>query len=286
VLLQYAVSFLSKGKIFEVEDGSGSKLSQDGANESCCIDDLESKNISKEELPTGVTDFSKGGNLSSPTCKRRNLDHWINEGSNGNSQNSNATSVAPHGMEDFSKGGDLPSPTCKRSNLDHWINEGSSGNSQNSNATFLPPHGMKASFSGIKSMSNKKNKHSLSSQPTIKSFFRRPETRTGDANITSLVSSVDTVPGMDELCYSKDNSLPENIQCTAPAEVDQDSSISCSLSTDNYNVATLEWQRIQQRMKMTLPLCKGHREPCIPRSVKKGSNIGRQFYVCSRAQVL
>ncbi|KAM0873587.1 hypothetical protein ACQ4PT_037975 [Festuca glaucescens] len=237
---QSIVSFLSKGKICEVEDGPGLNMSQDQANESCCTDDLESKSISKEESPTGITEFSKGG--------------------------------------------DLPSSTSKRRNLDHWINEGPSGNSQNSNATLVASHGMKASFSSIKSMSNKKNKHNLSSQPTIKSFFRRPETRTGDANINSLVSSVDTVPGMDELCYPKDDSLPENIQCTAAAEVDQDSSISCSLSTDYCNVATLEWQRIQQRMKMTLPLCKGHREPCIPRSVKKGSNIGRQFYVCGRAQ--
>uniref|UniRef100_A0ACD5Y2S4 Uncharacterized protein n=1 Tax=Avena sativa TaxID=4498 RepID=A0ACD5Y2S4_AVESA len=236
---QSIVSFLSKGKICEVEDVPGLIMSQNRANESCCSDDLESKSISKEELPTAITEFSGGGNL--------------------------------------------PSPTCKRRNLDHWINEGSSSNSENSNATFLSQRGVKASLYGIKSMSSKKNKHNLSSQPTIKSFFRRPEPRAGDANIISLVGSVDTVPIMDELCYPKDDSMPENIQCTAAAE-DQDNSVSCSLSTDKRNVATLEWQRIQQRMKMSIPLCKGHREPCIPRSVKKGSNIGRQFYVCARAQ--
>uniref|UniRef100_A0A0E0B5T3 DNA-(apurinic or apyrimidinic site) endonuclease 2 n=1 Tax=Oryza glumipatula TaxID=40148 RepID=A0A0E0B5T3_9ORYZ len=77
----------------------------------------------------------------------------------------------------------------------------------------------------------------------------------------------------------------ESIQCTTPATEDQgNSDVPCSLSTDKCNEATLEWQRIQQRMKMTLPLCKGHHEPCIPRSVKKGSNIGRLFYVCARAQ--
>ncbi|PNX54469.1 DNA-(apurinic or apyrimidinic site) lyase 2-like protein, partial [Trifolium pratense] len=33
------------------------------------------------------------------------------------------------------------------------------------------------------------------------------------------------------------------------------------------------------------PLCKGHKEPCIPRVVKKqGANFGRRFYVCARAE--
>ncbi|XP_044950487.1 DNA-(apurinic or apyrimidinic site) endonuclease 2 isoform X1 [Hordeum vulgare subsp. vulgare] len=238
---QSIVSFLSKGKTYEVEDGPGLNMPRDRANESCCSDDLESKSISKEELSTGITEFSQGVNI--------------------------------------------PSPMCKRRNLDHWLNEGSSGNSQNSNVTLLAAHGMKASFSGTKSMSNKRNKRNLPSQPTIKSFFQRPETKPGDANISSLVSSVDTGPAMDESCCPKDDSLPENIQCTAAVDEDQDNSnMPCSLSTDKCNVATLEWQRIQQRMKMTLPVCKGHCEPCIPRSVKKGSNIGRLFYVCARAQ--
>ncbi|KAF7066937.1 hypothetical protein CFC21_072856 [Triticum aestivum] len=219
----------------------GLDISRDRENQSCCSDDLERRSISKEELATGITEFCKGVNQPSPTSKRRNLDHWINEGSSGSSQNSNVTLVAAQGM--------------------------------------------KTSFSGVKSVSNKKNKHNLSSQPTIKSFFRRPKTKPGDANINSLASSVDTVPKMDELCSPKDDRLEENIQCTAAADGDPDNSnISSSLSTDKCNIATLEWQRIQQRMKMTLPLCKGHREPCIPRSVKKGSNIGRLFYVCARAQ--
>ncbi|KAF7066935.1 hypothetical protein CFC21_072856 [Triticum aestivum] len=238
---QSIVSFLSKGKLCEAEDGPGLDISRDRENQSCCSDDLERRSISKEELATGITEFCKGVNQPSPTSKRRNLDHWINEGSSGSSQNSNVTLVAAQGM--------------------------------------------KTSFSGVKSVSNKKNKHNLSSQPTIKSFFRRPKTKPGDANINSLASSVDTVPKMDELCSPKDDRLEENIQCTAAADGDPDNSnISSSLSTDKCNIATLEWQRIQQRMKMTLPLCKGHREPCIPRSVKKGSNIGRLFYVCARAQ--
>ncbi|XP_019524799.1 PREDICTED: DNA-(apurinic or apyrimidinic site) lyase 2 [Hipposideros armiger] len=36
---------------------------------------------------------------------------------------------------------------------------------------------------------------------------------------------------------------------------------------------------------LPMPLCKGHREPCVMRTVKKpGPNLGRQFYMCARPQ--
>ncbi|XP_028775245.1 DNA-(apurinic or apyrimidinic site) lyase 2-like [Neltuma alba] len=54
---------------------------------------------------------------------------------------------------------------------------------------------------------------------------------------------------------------------------------------ESSNVALLEWQRIQQLMQNSIPLCKGHKEPCIARVVKKqGPNFGRRFYVCARAE--
>uniref|UniRef100_A0A8R7UHW8 Endonuclease/exonuclease/phosphatase domain-containing protein n=1 Tax=Triticum urartu TaxID=4572 RepID=A0A8R7UHW8_TRIUA len=82
---QSIVSFLSKRKLCEAEDGPGLNISRDRENQSCCSDDLERRSISKEELATGITEFSKGVNQPSPTSKRRNLDHWINEGSSGSS---------------------------------------------------------------------------------------------------------------------------------------------------------------------------------------------------------
>ncbi|KAJ1422612.1 Zinc finger, GRF-type [Sesbania bispinosa] len=60
-----------------------------------------------------------------------------------------------------------------------------------------------------------------------------------------------------------------------------------SKKDEKSNVASLEWQRIQQLMQNSIPLCKGHKEPCIARVVKKqGSNFGRRFYVCARAEVI
>uniref|UniRef100_A0A0D3H9E2 DNA-(apurinic or apyrimidinic site) endonuclease 2 n=1 Tax=Oryza barthii TaxID=65489 RepID=A0A0D3H9E2_9ORYZ len=191
----------------------------------------------------------------------------------------------PTDIAKFSKGNDLHS-VIKRKTRDQLLNEGSSGNSHNSTAALLATQSRKASFSCSKAVSNKKNKHNLSSQPTIKSFFQQPKSKPGDSSTNSIVTPPDTLHGMDELHDPKNDCLPESIQCTTPATKDQgNSDVPCSLSTDKCNEATLEWQRIQQRMKMTLPLCKGHHEPCIPRSVKKGSNIGRLFYVCARAQV-
>ncbi|KHN08825.1 Calcium-dependent protein kinase 28 [Glycine soja] len=53
------------------------------------------------------------------------------------------------------------------------------------------------------------------------------------------------------------------------------------------NVASLEWQRIQQLMQNSIPICKGYKEPCIARVVKKqGPNFGRRFYVCAHAEVI
>lgn len=46
--------------------------------------------------------------------------------------------------------------------------------------------------------------------------------------------------------------------------------------------AKAAWQRISRTMQP--PLCKGHKEVCVIRTVKKkGANFGRQFYVCARA---
>ncbi|XP_062199593.1 DNA-(apurinic or apyrimidinic site) endonuclease 2-like isoform X2 [Phragmites australis] len=165
------------------------------------------------------------------------------------------------GITEFPRGGNLPNLMFKGTNLDQWINEGSSGISQNSK---------KAPFASTKSVPNKKIKHDLSSQPTIKSFFQQPGSKTGNSNTSTLVTPAETVHYANETCLPNDDSLPENMQCATSAAKDQDNSnTSRSLSTDKCDTiaATLEWQRIQKKMKMTLPRCKGHREPCIPRDL-------------------
>lgn len=54
---------------------------------------------------------------------------------------------------------------------------------------------------------------------------------------------------------------------------------------EKVKIAVLEWQKIQDLMNRSVPVCKGHGEPCVARVVKKaGPNIGRGFYVCARAK--
>ncbi|KAF8701008.1 hypothetical protein HU200_033900 [Digitaria exilis] len=228
---QSIVSFFNKGKTSELQDAGNLALYKDTVDDSCCSDDLENKTTAKEGLVAGITEFAKGGNLSSLMCKGTNLDQWKNEGLAGISRGSQKTSP-----------------------------------------------------SGTKFVPNKKIKRNSSSQPTIKSFFQQPGSKAVNVSTTTFVTPVKTLQYMNDTCVS--NSLQENMQGTTSASEDQDNAnvSSCSLSEDKCNAAALEWQRIQQKMKMTLPHCKGHREPCIPRSVKKGPNIGRLFYVCARAQ--
>ncbi|ELV13065.1 DNA-(apurinic or apyrimidinic site) lyase 2 isoform X2 [Tupaia chinensis] len=53
---------------------------------------------------------------------------------------------------------------------------------------------------------------------------------------------------------------------------------------DEKEIRTLFWKSVLSGPLPT-PLCGGHREPCVMRTVKKpGPNLGRRFYVCARPQ--
>ncbi|CAO2640015.1 DNA-(apurinic or apyrimidinic site) endonuclease 2 [Lemmus lemmus] len=52
---------------------------------------------------------------------------------------------------------------------------------------------------------------------------------------------------------------------------------------DEKEVQTLFWKSVLSGPSPA-PLCRGHREPCVMRTVKKtGPNLGRHFYVCARS---
>lgn len=160
--------------------------------------------------------------------------------------------------------------------------------------TLLPPKSRKAV--------RKKSGHCTISQLTIRSFFEKPKdlTRSDPDNVKTgtSVGQVNISKGRDDLSQAseaviedspvkklEDNNCEMHDSCLSQFnEVQVDMNICSSSKRERENVAMLEWQRIQQKMKMTLPLCRGHREPCVARSVKKGPNIGRQFYTCARAK--
>lgn len=140
----------------------------------------------------------------------------------------------------------------------------------------------------------KKARKSQWSQLSLKSFFQRsPNISSGadDSNSDFLISQADVpqsgnhsneTPVVDVHFSSSQQHALNSSAYTQ----DQYESNSCSLEKDKTNAALLEWQRIQQVMQNSIPLCKGHSEQCVARVVKKqGPNSGRRFYVCARAEV-
>ncbi|KAK3024459.1 hypothetical protein RJ639_042991 [Escallonia herrerae] len=141
---------------------------------------------------------------------------------------------------------------------------------------------------------DKKARHSQSSQLSLTSFFQKTsKSSDGDHSSDAVISlnqadlsSSNHYSGIT--CMNDDESIiPEksdlNISASRQNLVELDA---CQYSEkEKRSVALLEWQRIQQHMQSSIPLCKGHGESCVSRIVKKeGPNSGRRFYVCARAE--
>ncbi|XAR73774.1 DNA-(apurinic or apyrimidinic site) lyase [Bertholletia excelsa] len=140
----------------------------------------------------------------------------------------------------------------------------------------------------------KKARRSQSRQLSLKSFFQKSSTPV-DGHGNSLVGS-----SLEQAHVSNSgHSVNQNVRVVDESKKDEqallnnclstqdqdDLNASCTSETEKSNAPLLEWQRIKQLMQNSIPLCKGHREPCIARVVKKaGPNFGRRFYVCARAE--
>ncbi|RZC44873.1 hypothetical protein C5167_037816 [Papaver somniferum] len=154
-----------------------------------------------------------------------------------------------------------------------------------------------------KMKTSKKARAGNSSQRTLSSYFQKtPNVRVGvdRANFNILHGQEDATVGQNGSCLlTKEVNSPNG----TPVDNDENKSFlncqlelspsvsdfdACSSSQkEKSDVALSEWQRIQQLMDKhkQVPLCKGHKEPCVPRVVKKpGPNLGRKFYVCCRAE--
>ncbi|XP_020581465.1 DNA-(apurinic or apyrimidinic site) lyase 2 isoform X1 [Phalaenopsis equestris] len=149
----------------------------------------------------------------------------------------------------------------------------------------------------------KKVKCAAYSQLTLRSYFQQPKLGSDciveGKNADESLDRYDNGKISDDLSCGTDlisvkSSLLDvgNYNCGADfpgkgfrSEDQTDECLSSSSQSESRNIALLEWQKIQQKMKKSIPLCKGHSEPCVARSVKKeGANLGRGFYVCARAQ--
>ncbi|KAH9307712.1 hypothetical protein KI387_035623, partial [Taxus chinensis] len=174
----------------------------------------------------------------------------------------------------------------------------------------------------IQTVKKKRKIESEASQRTLQSFFVVNQTKTSrdsSHEICEQVCKSDTDQNTQERkCVSetetakmKEPNLPTaqsgfehpqyNINCNQDSEKDkisisnraqeevksaQDLEPVILGEMDKVKSAALEWQKIQNLMSSSVPLCEGHGEPCVARVVKKeGPNIGRGFYVCARPQV-
>jgi AP endonuclease-2 len=153
---------------------------------------------------------------------------------------------------------------------------------QSQHAKFVPAEGTK-----------KKPRKSRCSQLSLRSFFQKsPNLSTGAENSSTNASPSQAEPNTSSYLNGSHapgdkSSSPRHCQLNPSAGSQyQDKGNDGSLEREKNNVALLEWQRIQQLMRNSIPVCKGHKEPCVARIVKKpGPTFGHRFFVCSRAEV-
>ncbi|MCL7049452.1 hypothetical protein MKW94_016253 [Papaver nudicaule] len=154
-----------------------------------------------------------------------------------------------------------------------------------------------------KMKTSKKARVGNSSQRTLGSYFQKtPNLSVGVDRTRSDIlhaqedATVDrNTVGQNGSCFlikEGNNGTPVDNDCNSQLNLSPSVTAvdACSSSQkEKSDVALCEWQRIQQLMDKhkQVPLCKGHKEPCVARVVKKpGPNLGRKFYVCCRAEVL
>lgn len=127
-----------------------------------------------------------------------------------------------------------------------------------------------------------------SSQMSLKSFFQKNSVISNDAdsaNANSSINKADTSESNPIKIPRSDTQISDSGQYLEEYQ-DQSQINASSVEREKNGVALLEWRRIQQVMQNSIPLCKGHKEPCVARVVKKqGPTNGRRFYVCARAEV-
>ncbi|KDP46755.1 hypothetical protein JCGZ_06543 [Jatropha curcas] len=139
----------------------------------------------------------------------------------------------------------------------------------------------------------KKARKSQWSQLSLRSFFQKSSDSSNRAENSSIDISVSQGDATNSNNHQSDTAAKDGeFSCPKHDELnsgrgseDQNEVIDGPAEKEKNNIALLEWQRIQQLMQNSIPLCKGHKEPCVARIVKKpGSTFGCRFYVCARAE--
>ncbi|KAJ4714211.1 DNA-(apurinic or apyrimidinic site) lyase [Melia azedarach] len=140
----------------------------------------------------------------------------------------------------------------------------------------------------------KKARKSQRGQLSLRSFFQKSPNASHDVNnsTTDISLNQEDVPEShhhsNKIPLSDCDSTgckPHELNSSVCSQGQDERDGNCSLDKEKNDNALLEWRRIQQLMENSIPLCKGHKEPCVARVVKKpGPTFGRRFYVCARAE--
>lgn len=149
----------------------------------------------------------------------------------------------------------------------------------------------------VSSVPNKetRKKAKKSQQLSLRSFFQKSPNLYNGNDSSSTDFATNQTGALDSINQSQEAPNMDERECS-PTQNHTDGSAysqnleepdgSIYLEKEKNNVALLEWQRIQLLMQNSIPLCKGHREPCVSRVVKKpGPTFGHRFYACARAEV-
>lgn len=147
-----------------------------------------------------------------------------------------------------------------------------------------------------------KKKAKKGQQLSLRSFFQKSSSPSNDIQRSDCGGSIDQTATnvsinqrdlSNAIDHSTEASTADNqsisqerneLSSSVVSQGQEDHNANCSQKSKN-DVAILEWQRIQKLMQDSIPLCKGHKEPCVARVVKKpGPTYGHRFYVCARAE--
>ncbi|KAE8010620.1 hypothetical protein FH972_006976 [Carpinus fangiana] len=219
--------------------------------------------------------------------------------SNANITIENCNDGVKKSFNNCSISGTSPVESCSSSSKQEYeglisnTDEHSRGFADDAACNILITPGSECSKSMPSHETKKKARKSQWSQLSLKSFFQRspnPSNSADDSNTDFLISQADVpqagnhsneTPVVDVQC-----SISQQCALNSSASTQDQSELnSCTLEKEKTNSALLEWQRIQQVMQNSIPLCKGHNQQCVARVVKKqGPNFGRRFFVCARAE--
>lgn len=147
------------------------------------------------------------------------------------------------------------------------------------NVTAFQKSGLKRESSNTSMLPSAKRKKQdqvgISKQASLKNFFSFPKTGNNQESKNNL---------------KKDSTVKPDIKCDKE-EITQVSEIQTekiesknSSSGMKGQSSALAWKQLLKGPP-TAPLCKGHNEQCVLRTVKKdGPNKGKQFFVCNRPE--